>query len=165
MIKHVVLFVALFALWLLLSGHYTPMLLTLGAACSAVVVAIVHRLDVIDEEGIPLHSLPLTWSFWPWLIKEIVKANLEVIRLVISPSLPISPQLFRFQPTQKTPTGLVTHANSITLTAGTVTVEIEEDGSFLVHALTRELGDGTAAKVEGERVEGEIGRRITALGG
>jgi multicomponent Na+:H+ antiporter subunit E len=165
MVKRIVLFVALFALWLLLSGHYSPILLFLGLMSSAVVVVIMHRLGVIDEEGMPLQVLPLTWRFWPWLIMEIVKANLEVIRQIITPRLAISPQLFRFKPTQKTATGLVTHANSITLTAGTVTIEIEEDGSFLVHALTRELGDGTAAKVEGERVEGEIGRRITALGG
>jgi multicomponent Na+:H+ antiporter subunit E len=165
MVKRIVLFAALFGLWLLLSGHYSPMLLFLGVVSSGVVVAIMHRLGVIDEEGLPLQVLPLTWRFWPWLIMEIVKANLEVIRQIITPRLTISPQLFRFKPTQKTATGLVTHANSITLTAGTVTIEIEEDGSFLVHALTRELGDGTAAKVEGKRVEGEIGRRITALGG
>jgi multicomponent Na+:H+ antiporter subunit E len=165
MIKRIVLFAALFVLWLLLSGHYTPMLLFLGALSSAVVVAIAHRLEIADEEGVPLQILAFIWRFWPWLTKEILKANLEVVRLIITPRLDISPQLIRFQPTQNTSTGLVTHANSITLTAGTVTVEIEEDGSFLVHALTRALGEGTAPKVEGKRVEGEIGRRITALGG
>ena len=165
MMRPVVLFAALFVLWLVLSGHYSPLLLIFGAASSAIVVAIVHRLEVTDEEGVPLHSLPLLWRFWPWLTAEIVKANLEVMRQIVSPRLQISPQIFHFAPTQKTTTGLVTHANSITLTAGTVTVEIEEDGRFLVHALTRELGEGAAATVGERRVEGEIGRRITALGG
>ena len=163
--KRIVLFAALFVLWLLLSGHYEPLLLVFGAVSSAVVVAIVHRLELDDDEGIPLHILPLIWRFWPWLTAEVVKANLEVMRQIVSPRLAITPQIFHFAPSQKTTAGLVTHANSITLTAGTVTLEIEEDGRFLVHALTRELGEGTAAKVGAERVEGEIGRRITALRG
>jgi multicomponent Na+:H+ antiporter subunit E len=165
MIRPVVLFAALLALWLVLSGHFEPLLLVFGAASCGVVVAIVHRLHVDDEEGIPLHVLPFVWRLWPWLTIEVVKANLEVMRQIVSPRLDISPQLFHFAPSQKTTAGLVTHANSITLTAGTVTLEIEEDGRFLVHALTRELGEGTAAKVEGERIEGAIGQRITALGG
>jgi multicomponent Na+:H+ antiporter subunit E len=164
MLKHIVLFAALLALWLLLSGHYTPLLLTLGTVSSAVVVAIAHRLEVTDEEGVPLRILSVIWRFWPWLSKEVVKANLEVMRRIISPRLDISPQIFYFTPTQNTATGLVTHANSITLTPGTVTVEIEEDGRFLVHALTRELGEGAAARLGDGRVEGEIGRRLTALG-
>lgn len=165
MIRPIVLFAALYGLWLLLSGHFTPLLLTLGALCSAVVVAIVHRLGLIDEESVPLASLPLLWRFWPWLTGEIVKSNLEVMRRIVSPRLDISPQMFHFAPTQKTATGLVIHANSITLTPGTVTVEIEEDGRFLVHALTREFADGVAATAGLERIEGEIGRRVTALGG
>lgn len=165
MISRLVLFAALLALWLMLSGHYTPLLLTFAVVSSAVVVAIVHRLELVDEEGVPLRCLPFIWRFWPWLTAEIVKANLEVMRRILSPRLDISPQIFRFQPSQKTTTGLVTHANSITLTPGTVTVEIEEDGRFLVHALTRELAEGVAATAGLERIEGEIGQRITALGG
>ena len=165
MINRIVLFAALFGLWLLLSGHYSPLLLALGALSSAVVVAIVHRLDLADEEGVPLTCLPLLWRFWPWLTGEIVKANLDVMRRIVSPRLDISPQIFHFTPSQTTATGLVTHANSITLTPGTVTVEIEEDGRFLIHALTREFAEGVAAEAGAERVEGEMGRRITALKG
>lgn len=165
MIRKIVLFAALYGLWLLLSGHFTPLLLALGAMCAAAVVAIVMRLDVADEEGVPLQALPFVWRFWPWLTKEIVKANIEVVRQIVSPRLAISPQWFHFMPSQRTSTGLVTHANSITLTPGTVTVEIEEDGRFLVHALTREFGEGVAATAGDRRIEGEIGQRITALGG
>ena len=164
MIRHFVLFAALLGLWLLLSGHFTPLLLTLGALSSAAVVAVVHRLHLGDEEGVPLHCLPLLWRFWPWLTGEIVKSNIEVMRLIVSPRLAISPQIFHFTPSQTTTAGLVTHANSITLTPGTVTVEIEEDGRFVIHALTREFAEGVAAEVEGGRVEGEIGRRVSAHG-
>ena len=161
--RKIVLFAALYGLWLLLSGHYTPLLLALGAISSALVVSIAHRLRLDDEEGVPLGFVPALWRFWPWLGGEIAKANLDVIRIIIAPRLAISPVLVRFTPTQRTPVGLVTHANSITLTPGTVTVEIEDDGSFLVHALTREFGEGVARSVGAERVEGDMGRRITAL--
>ena len=87
------------------------------------------------------------------------------MRRIVSPRLDISPQIFHFAPTQKTSAGLVAHANSITLTPGTVTVEIEEDGRFLGHAQTRDFAEGTAATAGDTRVEGEIGRRITAMGG
>lgn len=165
MINRIVLFAALLALWLLLSGHAEPLLLAYGVVSSGVVVAIVHRLDVVDEEGVPLGCLPLLWRFWPWLTGEIVTSNLEVMRRILAPRLDISPQLFHFAPSQNTAAGLVTHANSITLTPGTVTVEIEEDGRFLIHALTRDFAEGTAAMAGPDRIEGEIGRRITALGG
>lgn len=161
--RKIVLFAALYGLWLLLSGHYTPLLLALGAMSSALVVFVAHRLGLDDQEGVPFEFLPVLWRFWPWLGGEIAKANLEVVRLILAPRLDISPVLVRFTPTQRTPVGLVTHANSITLTPGTVTVEIEEDGSFLVHALTHEFGEGVAQSVGAERVEGEMGRRVTAL--
>ncbi len=164
MIRSFVLFAALYGLWLLLSGHFTPLLLTLGALSSAVVVAVVHRLGLADEEAVPLNCLPLLWRFWPWLTGEIVKSNIEVMRRIVSPRLDISPQIFHVTPTQKSATGLVTHANSITLTPGTVTVEIEEDGRFLIHALTREFAEGVAARAGADRVEGESGRRITSGG-
>ena len=48
MIRQIVLFAALFVLWLLLSGHYSPLLLAFGVVSSAVVVAIVHRLHLDD---------------------------------------------------------------------------------------------------------------------
>jgi multicomponent Na+:H+ antiporter subunit E len=165
MIRPIVLFAALFTLWMALSGQTYPLLVFFGVVSSAVVTAIVHRLHIDDDEGVPLASLPLLWRFWPWLSAEVLKASFEVMRQIVSPRLSVSPQLFHFMPSQTTTTGLVTHANSITLTAGTVTIEIEEDGRFLVHSLTRELGEGTAALVGAERREGEIGQRITALGG
>ena len=70
--------------------------------------------------------------------------------------LPIEPQLVRFKPSQKTDVGLTVHANSITLTPGTITIEAGRD-EFLVHALTRE----GAASLEGS----EMDRRVAALEG
>lgn len=148
-------FLALFAFWLLLSGMFTPFLLAAGAGGALAVLAFARRMDVIDREGHPLH---LGWralfSYWPWLIREIARSSWDVSRRILHPRLPISPTLVRFKPTQTTPLGLVIHANSITLTPGTISVEVAP-GEFLVHALTAE----GAAALAGS----EMDRRVAAL--
>jgi len=80
----------------------------------------------------------------------------QVTRIILAPRLPVSPVLVRFRPSQKSTAGLVTHANSITLTPGTITVEADHD-SFLVHALTRAGAEGLAGS--------EMDRRVTRLEG
>lgn len=130
----------LFGVWLLLSGHYTPLLLGLGGVSALLVVAISLRMDVVDHEGHPLHlGLRILW-YWPWLMVQVLRANVDVARRVLSPSLPISPRMFKVRATQRTDLGRVIYANSITLTPGTVSVELE--GSvILVHALTAEAAE------------------------
>ncbi len=130
----------LFGVWLLLSGHYTPLLLGLGGVSTLLVVAISLRMDVVDHEGHPLHlGLRILW-YWPWLMVQVLRANVDVARRVLSPSLPISPRMFKVRATQRTDLGRVIYANSITLTPGTVSVELE--GSvILVHALTAEAAE------------------------
>jgi multicomponent Na+:H+ antiporter subunit E len=149
--------IVLFGFWLLLSGHYTAFLMTAGAVSSVAVVLFARRMDVIDSEGHPIH---LGWgaasSYWPWLAREIAKSAWDVTRRILDPRLPISPTLARFHPTQATDMGRVIHANSITLTPGTITVEAHA-GEFLVHSLTREGAAGLAGS--------EMDRRVTALEG
>ena len=146
---------ALFLFWLLLSGMFTPFLVAAGAGSALAVLIVVNHMDVVDHEG---HPIQFGWrallSYWPWLAKEIVKSAWDVTRRILSPSLPISPTLVEFVPSQQTDIGLVIHANSITLTPGTIAVEVEH-GRFLVHALTREGAAGLAGS--------EMDRRCAAL--
>jgi len=132
--------VALFVLWLLLSGIYTPLLITLGAVSSVLVAWIAHRMNVIDHEGFPIHVSWKAVTYWPWLLWEIVKANIDVARIIIKKDMPISPTLFRIPASQETELGQVTFANSITLTPGTVSIAVGE-GMIDVHALTAEAAD------------------------
>jgi len=81
--------------------------------------------------------LPRALRYTGWLIWEIVKSAWVVSKIILHPRLPISPTMVRFKPTQRTVVGLVTHANSITLTPGTITMQAEPD-EFLVHSLTRD---------------------------
>lgn len=146
---------ALFLFWLLLSGLITPFLLAAGAGSALAVLLFARHMDVIDHEGHPMH---LGWwalfSYWPWLAWEIVKSAWDVSKRILHPRLPISPTLAEFAPLQHTDMGLVIHANSITLTPGTIAVEVAR-GRFLVHALTREGAAGLAGS--------EMDQRCSAL--
>ncbi|MCZ6745457.1 MAG: Na+/H+ antiporter subunit E, partial [Alphaproteobacteria bacterium] len=102
----------LFGLWLLLSGHYDdPLLLTLGVISSIAVVFIAQRMDVIDHESVPLRLRFGFIGYLAWLAKEIALANIAVAKIIISPSLPLGPLLFRVKTSQKTDVGRVMHAN------------------------------------------------------
>jgi multicomponent Na+:H+ antiporter subunit E len=144
----------LFGTWLLMSGIMTPLLIGLGLASCILVLVITTRMDIIDRESTPIH---LSWRaalYLPWLTWEIVKANIDVARVVLAPRLPISPKLIHVKPTQKSDLALVMYANSITLTPGTISVDVDH-GDILVHAITREAADGLA--------QGEMDRRVTQL--
>ena len=77
------LLLALF--WLGLSGHYTALLLAFGALSVGLVVWLAKRMDVIDHESVPLHFTRRALTFWPWLMVEIVKSNIDVVRRVLDP--------------------------------------------------------------------------------
>ena len=146
----------LFAFWLLLSGYFEPLLLTLGIASAIGVVWLAHRMDVIDREGHPIHLGVRATTYWAWLLKEIVVSAWTVTRIILDPRLPISPRVVRVKATQRTTVGQVIYANSITLTPGTVSIEVEA-GEIVVHALTRE----GAVSLE----EGDMDRRVTRFEG
>ncbi len=154
---------ALFAFWLLMSGIYTPFLVLSGLGCALAVTALAARMEVIDREGQPLSLVPAALSYWPWLALEILKSGWSVARIILDPRLPISPTLARFRPSQESPVGLATHANSITLTPGTVTIEARP-GEFLVHALTRVGADGLAGSEMDRRVRRFEGVRLRSGG-
>jgi multicomponent Na+:H+ antiporter subunit E len=149
------LWLVLMTLWLLLSGHYVPLLLTMGILSCALIVWIAARLDVIDHEAIPLQLKFFGYlSYLGWLGKEITKANIDVARIILDPALPISPVMVNVPATQRTDVGKVIYANSITLTPGTVSVEVLDE-KILVHAVTRDAADGLAA--------GDMDLRVDAI--
>jgi len=147
MLQRAILFLLFYAFWILMSGYFTPFLLGLGVASVIAVTWLARRMEVADREGHPAHlRLVAVVAYWLWLFREIWRSGLQVARIILDPRLPISPTLVRFRPAQQTAVGLATHANSITLTPGTITVQANHH-EFLVHALTR---DGAAGVVESE---------------
>jgi len=113
-------------------------------------------MDLVDHEGHPIHLGWRAVTYLPWLSWEIIKANIDVARIIIDPKLPISPVLFRTPASQKTELGQVIYANSITLTPGTVSVTTAHQ-IIDVHALT----EGAAQEVESQRMD----KRATEMEG
>jgi multicomponent Na+:H+ antiporter subunit E len=141
----------LFAFWVVLSGFFTPFLLASGMGSAIAVVWFARRMNVVDQESVPLHLVSRAVWYWPWLFGEIAKAAWDVAKLVVHPGIPIEPSLVRFRPSQRTHVGLCTHANSITLTPGTITVEVSAT-EMLVHALTAEGAEGVLSGVMDRQV-------------
>jgi multicomponent Na+:H+ antiporter subunit E len=143
--------VVLFLLWLGLSGHYTPFLVGAGVGAAVLCVAIAARMGVADAEGHPIHLAQAALTYFPWLFWEIAKSAWGVTTLILNPRLPISPTITKVEASQRTTVGVVTYANSITLTPGTITTAVK--GNILtVHALTR---DG-ALDLEAGRMDARI---------
>ena len=155
MVRALAFLLSLFAFWLLLSGMFTPFLIAAGFGCSVAVVLMARHMNRIGGDTQPIHLRWLAYAaYHPWLFKEILFSAWDVTKRILHPHLPITPTLVEFTPAQTTDIGLVIHANSITLTPGTITVEAEH-GRMLVHALTREA----AASLAGS----EMDRRCAAL--
>ncbi len=90
-----------------------------------------------DAEGHPVEVFRGAVTYFPWLIREIAKSAWGVTKVILHPSLPISPTMTVVQASQKTTVGVVTYANSITLTPGTITVGVTGN-DLTVHALVRD---------------------------
>ncbi len=153
MLRAISLGVALYTLWLLLSGHFEPLLLILGVLSCLVVVAVAHRMEVIDHESHPIHITPKLPLYWFWLLRQIVKANLAVTKIILSPRLPISPTVVRVRAGQTSDLAKVIYANSITLTPGTVSINLDDD-HIEVHALTTRM----AADLQTSEMERRVSR-------
>ena len=123
--------------WLALSGHYTPWLIAMGLASAILVALAARRMGIADEEGHPLHLIAGSFTYFPWLAFEVVKSAWSVSKIILHPGLPISPTMTVVKASQRTAAGLVTYANSITLTPGTITVGVA-GRDLTVHALVRE---------------------------
>ena len=139
------------AVWLLWSGHYDGLLLSFGAISLALVLLIAIRMRIVDHEGAPIHLPPGLVFYLPWLVFEIVKANVDVAARILSPRLPIQPRVFKVRAGQRTEVGRTIYANSITLTPGTVTIATDGD-ELTIHALTRGAAEGV--------LSGEMDRRV-----
>ncbi|WP_051569154.1 Na+/H+ antiporter subunit E [Alkaliphilus transvaalensis] len=142
------LIILLFVFWLILSPALSLETVVLGLIASLGVV--IFNLDLsFDENETSFYSIKgiiKLISFIGILLIEIVKANIGVAKIVLSPKMPISPTFVKVPLTLKKEMNRVLYANSITLTPGTLSVDINED-EILVHALTQEYADGMKGNI------------------
>ncbi|MEE4211936.1 MAG: Na+/H+ antiporter subunit E [Parvularcula sp.] len=139
--RRLALVVALGVLWLLLSGYWNhPTLISFGVLSIALTVWFADRADVVDREGLPLSVFPRIIPYMGWLLLEIGKANLMVAREALRPKITLAPKVFRVPADQPSDLTRTIFANSVTLTPGTVTVDVREK-HLLIHALTESFAD------------------------
>jgi multicomponent Na+:H+ antiporter subunit E len=135
--------VALAAFWFAMSGETAPLFLGLGALSLILVLWLAARLKIIDRDASPYHRIPQMAVYAAWLIVQIVKSNVAVISRILGPRSNIDPAMVTLKTSARTDLGKALFANSITLTPGTVTVDV--DGDVLkVHALVRETSSAAS---------------------
>lgn len=163
-VKHlVVLTCVLFFFWILLSGKFDLKFLTYGVLTAVISAWIcVPLLLLPNAKGTKkyfIFDVPLAKYavYWLWLLNEVVKANIDVVKATVKSEMVINPRVIRFRIKMDNPMAHATLANSITLTPGTVTLNVTEDGLYEIHALT----DGAAEGL----LEGGMQKRIADLFG
>ncbi len=129
------LFVA--TVWLLLSGHYTALILSLGGLSVLIVTWFIRRMDRVDGELGVLPMRPRLLYYLLWLMWQVVLSNIDLVRRIWDPTLPIRPTWQRLDIKVTSVPAKTLYANSITLTPGTLTTDVRED-HFLVHSLSPE---------------------------
>ncbi|MBW2075990.1 MAG: Na+/H+ antiporter subunit E [Deltaproteobacteria bacterium] len=132
-------FLILFGFWILLSGRFDYFHLTLGVICSLLVAYLSYDLLFFNVRlGDFRIRARRFFQSAPWFLGQIFSANLHVAYLALSPKMPIDPQILRFKTKLESDISWVAMANSITLTPGTITMDIRE-GEFFVHALDKKV--------------------------
>ena len=154
----------LFAVWFAFSGHTEIEFLIMGAVTAVSGTALTHWLFAGDHESRFRHvPYPFGWFihgffrsvlYTPWLLWQIVLSNLHVAYLVLHPRLPVEPSLVEFKTSLHSESAQVLLAQSITLTPGTVTVDVS-NGRFMVHCLSTKSRQGM--------MEGDIQRKIGGI--
>lgn len=137
------MFFLIFAVWLILNGRVTVEICIFGVVISAALIFFMCRfMDYsLRKEWLLFCLIPWLLRYFWVLIEEIVKANMCVLKLILSPKLQPEPALVYFETGLTSGTARTLLANSITLTPGTITISVEEN-RFCVHCLDRELAEG-----------------------
>ena len=154
-VHYLFLAVSLYAFWLLLSGYYLPLLLSLGGLSVLIVVWLHRRMDKVDAEPITIRPGFRLVHYIVWLLGQVVVSNIDVARRIWDPKLPIQPRWEKLNTKVNSGLEKTVYANSITLTPGTLTTDVTDD-HFMIHTLTPE-------GMESLR-EGEMQRRIMDMG-
>lgn len=143
MMKYIATFLALFLNWILWSGMFDAFHLSLGVISCVLVTFMSHDLLFSSEKFSSRHLTELTRfiRYIPWLSYQIVSSNIHVAYLALHPGMPIEPSIITFRTRLKKDISLAALANSITLTPGTITVEIREREYYIVHCISKKVAD------------------------
>lgn len=131
-------------LWIVFNGRVTPEILLMGAALSALMYLFLWRFMGYSPRTDLRILRNFFWGLWYvlLLVWEVLKANVMVIKLVLSPRILMEPVLVSFETDLRSDLARVVLANSITLTPGTITCNLGDDGRFVVHCLDESMAEG-----------------------
>ena len=135
--------VILFAVWVMLTDLSTQEMLFGGATALLIVFLFHKKLTVLEDVKLNPRALIYMVIYLFVFMWELLKSNIDVAMRVISPKLPINPGIVKVKTTLKSPLGRAALANSITLTPGTLTVEMKDE-YFYIHWI-----DVTSDNIEG----------------
>ncbi len=152
--RMLILLLSLATAWLLWSGLFKTLLLALGAISCLLTFWVVRRMGYFEGDLFALRFSFRLLGYWLWLGREVIKSSLEVAQVVLDPKLPISPRVVELKAESQHPFDQVILGNSITLTPGTLALDVHE-GVIKVHSLTE-----AGAR---ELMKGEMNRRVTGL--
>ena len=164
LINNLKLFLILFAFWILLSEKFEVKFILMGLGASLIGTFISREIMILskDEKGNFIHGLDFPIfkyiRYWTWLLAQIIIANVQIALVILNPKLPINPRIVVFKQKMNNPLAHLSLGNSITLTPGTVTVDID-NGNYIIHALT----DEAAASLYFANNQGEIRMKVADL--
>ncbi|WP_304075384.1 Na+/H+ antiporter subunit E [Phascolarctobacterium succinatutens] len=132
----------LFAFWMVLSGRTETKFVVYGILTAVVTTWVTYPLLLVpNKDGSKKYyvfgfSIPKMIMYFFWLMWQLVLANIDVLLATTGQELNIDPKVVRFRFRADNPMASVILANSITLTPGTVTMNVTDDGVYEIHALT-----------------------------
>lgn len=132
--KRLAYFVLSFVIWLLLTWSLNIYVVIIGIIASAGVAILFHEI-LPEEHHAFISPVRVFWLmvYLPVFFYYVIKANFDVVYRVIHPDMPIKPGIVKIKTNLKTPSGITALANSITLTPGTMTVDLTDDGILYIH--------------------------------
>lgn len=132
--RRVIYFVLSFLTWLLLTWTLNIQFIIAGIVVSAAVSLLFHEM-LPKEHRIFISPVRLFWFlvYVPVFFYYMLMANLDVVYRALHPAMPIKPGIVKIKTKLKTDSGITALANSITLTPGTLTVDVTDDGYLYIH--------------------------------
>lgn len=144
------------AFWLLLSGYIQPLLLSFGFVSVVLVLVVLKRMDAVDDDLRQVSTGLQMTRYLFWLLGQIIQSSIYVTKMIWGSPDKLSPTLAKLPVENIPPKCRVLYANSITLTPGTLCVDLEDE-EITVHALQK-------VSIE-ELEEGEMAGKITSIWG
>ncbi|MBA7669925.1 Na(+)/H(+) antiporter subunit E1 [subsurface metagenome] len=153
--RRLIYFVLAFVIWILLTWQIDAQVVIAGLIASAIVAFLFHEI-LPKEHRIFISPVRLFWLlvYVPVFFYYMMKANLDVVYRALHPKMPIKPGIVKIKTILKTESGITALANSITLTPGTLTVDLTDDGFLYIHWINVKSDDiEQASKLIAQRFE------------